>query len=73
MLCFVSVLLRVGAELGCVVSFVTLIMCGEKKTKQRWVLLQHVELQVARTCHINAELVLLAFFLVNHIWGVEWV
>lgn len=32
-LCFVSVLLRVGAELGCVVSFVTLIMCGEKKNE----------------------------------------
>lgn len=30
-LCFVSVLHRVSSELGCVVSFVTLIMCGEKK------------------------------------------
>lgn len=67
-----SVLHRVSTELGCVVSTVTLIMCGEKK-KQRLVLLHHVELQVARTCHINAELALLAFLLVNHIWRVEWV
>lgn len=70
-LCFVSVLHKVSTELGCVVSFVTLILCGEKKKKQRWVLLQHVELQVARTCHINAELALLAFLLVNHIWRLS--
>lgn len=45
---FVCICAAQSPELGCVVPFALLIMCWEKKMKQRLVLLQHFELQVAK-------------------------
>lgn len=53
MLWFMSVLHRVSAELGYVGFFVIVIMCQEKKRKQRWVLMQCFQLYVTKTAHIK--------------------